>query len=83
MSKTFPSLTPKQKENLLSFMESHLAFAKGQITGLGNQGAQASKNLWEKLSLTLNSLGKYKSIESWKNVCNIIYLFISITFLFF
>ena len=54
-------------EVLVSFLEQHKELATGRF--LGPNGKQKHKNLWNELSLKLNSLGfGQRSSDKWQKV---------------
>ena len=61
-----------QLETLISYMEQHCLFARGQIMKLGVQGNKKAYNMWLKLSHNLNSIGPCKkNVDGWKEVSKI------------
>lgn len=58
-----------QVETLISYMEQHTLFARGQITKLGAQGHLKYKTMWTVLAEQLNQVGpSQKDVAGWQEV---------------
>lgn len=61
------SVTLAQKECLVDFMETHRELTKGKFST--NFTHKTAQNLWQKITLDLNSMiGATKTTEKWRKV---------------
>ena len=59
----------EQFQMLVSYMEQHDFFARGQIMKLGPQGNKKYKMMWKQLAESLNGIGPcVKDVSAWQNV---------------
>lgn len=73
-------VSEEQLQALLSYMEKHTLFARGQIPKLGQQGHIKFKNMWTYLTNLLNGIGPVeKNTSSWQKVKRN-YEYVSISF---
>ena len=62
------SLSQKQKEILLDYMEEHKEFARRDITVLGPNVFKVWRQMWTNLSYRLNEAGSSNSTDKWMQV---------------